>query len=94
MIRLGKANSVFGRLGRIWASKKISVMVETRLYESQVLFVLLHGAETWPMKKESTRKPGSATIAGYARSCTSHGRTKQRIKLYDKSHSKERGKTS
>jgi len=55
-IRLGKANTVFGRLGRLWASKKISVMVKVRLYESLVLAVLLYGAETWPMKQSTTKK--------------------------------------
>ena len=55
-IRLGKANSAFGRLGRVWASKSISTKVKVRLYVSLVLAVLLYGAETWPMTKVNTRK--------------------------------------
>jgi len=56
LIRLGKANSAFGRLGRIWASKNISVKVKVRLYEALILAVLLYGAETWPMKQATTKK--------------------------------------
>jgi hypothetical protein len=56
VVRLGKANSTFGRLGRIWASRKISTRVKVRLYNSLVLAVLLYGAETWPMTKSTTRK--------------------------------------
>jgi len=51
MIRLGKANSAFGRLGRIWSSRNISTKIKVRLYESLVMAVLLYGAETWPMKQ-------------------------------------------
>jgi len=56
MIRLDKANSAFGRLGRILASRSISTSVKVRLYESLVLPVLLYGAETWPMKQTFTKK--------------------------------------
>jgi hypothetical protein len=55
MIRLGKANAVFGRLWRIWASRNISVVVKVRLYEALVMSVLLYGAETWPMKQATTK---------------------------------------
>jgi len=55
-IRIRKANTVFGRLGRIWASKKISLLAKVRLYESLVLSMLLYGAETWLMKQTSTKK--------------------------------------
>ena len=55
-IRLGKANSAFGQLGRFWASRSISTKVKVRLYVSLVLAVLLYGAETWPMTKVTTRK--------------------------------------
>jgi len=39
LIRLGKANAVFGRLGRMWACNMISLLVKVRLYESLVLSV-------------------------------------------------------
>jgi len=38
------------------ASQKISTCVKVQLYNSLVLAVLLHGAETWPMTKSTTRK--------------------------------------
>ena len=49
MIRIGKAASVFGRLGNIWKSKNISLAVKIRLYESLVISTLLYGAESWPL---------------------------------------------
>jgi len=60
IIRLGKANSVFGRLRRIWASKKISVRVKVRKYESLILSVLLGWAETWPMQQITTKNMEAA----------------------------------
>jgi len=54
---LGKTNGVFGRLERIWLSKKISTAVKIRFtYESLFLSILLTGAEIWSMKQESTKK--------------------------------------
>jgi len=40
LIRLEKANTVLGRLVGIWATKKMSLLVKVRLYESLVLSVL------------------------------------------------------
>jgi len=54
MIRLGKTNSEFGRLRRIWANRNISTQIKVHLYESLVLTVLLYGTETWPMKQKQT----------------------------------------
>jgi len=56
MIQLGKANSVFGWLGRMWASKSISIKVKVRLYEALTLAVLLYGAETWLIIQATTKK--------------------------------------
>ena len=56
MTWLGNANSAFGWLGRIWASRNISTQIKVRLYELLVLEVLLYGAETWPMKRATARK--------------------------------------
>ena len=56
MIRLGKANSTFGRLGRIWASNSISIRIKVRLYEALIFTVLLYGAETRLMKRATTKK--------------------------------------
>jgi len=80
LIRLGKTNAVFGSLGRIWASRKISLLVKVRLYESLVLSVLLYGAETWPMKQTSTKKLEAAHDTCSARFYTSRGRTKSQMR--------------
>jgi len=47
--RLGKANSVFGRLNAIWKSRDLNCNIKIRLYESLALSTLLYAAETWPM---------------------------------------------
>jgi hypothetical protein len=41
MIRLGKANSAFERLGRIWASRNKSTQIKVRRYDSLIPKVLL-----------------------------------------------------
>jgi len=76
LVRMGKANSTFGRLGRIWASRKISVRVKIQLYNSLVLAVLLYGAETWPITKLKTRKLEAEHHRGAGRSCTFRGKIK------------------
>jgi hypothetical protein len=47
--RLGKANSIFGRLNNIWRNKRLNYKIKIRLYEALVMTTLLYGAETWPM---------------------------------------------
>jgi exonuclease III len=54
--RLGKANSVFGRLNTIWKSRGLNCSVKIRLYESLVLSTLLYAAETWPMTVANMKK--------------------------------------
>ena len=76
-IRLGKANSAFGRLGRVRASKSISTKVKVRLYVSLVLAVLLYGAETWPMTKVTMQGNSKMHITGgCGKSYASPGGTK------------------
>ena len=50
--RLGKAASVFQRLGPIWSRKSISNNVKFRLYASVVLSTALHACETWKSTAE------------------------------------------
>ena len=45
--RLRKAKSTFGRLTKVWESKKISRGTKIRLYNTLVKPVLLYGCETW-----------------------------------------------
>ena len=49
LLRLVKVNSIFGRLGKIWANKGLSNVNKFRLYEALVLSTLIYGLETWPM---------------------------------------------
>jgi len=72
MIRLGKVNCIFWRLGRIWASKSIAISDKVQLYEALILAVLLYGAETWPkLRNWRQHKTG-----GFVRSYISHGEIK------------------
>ena len=41
-VRIDKAARVFSKLGKLWKSKKISLSVKTRLYETLVLSTLLN----------------------------------------------------
>ena len=55
-IRLGKANTTFARLKKIWKSKSVSTSVKVRLYQSLILSVLLYCAETWPILKATMKR--------------------------------------
>ena len=54
--KLGKANSVFGRLNSIWKSGSSNCNVKVRLHDSLVLSTLLYAAETWSMTVANMRK--------------------------------------
>jgi len=54
--RIGKANSVFARLNRIWKDRKLSQQIKMRLYESLILSTLLYSAETWNMTVVNRKK--------------------------------------
>ena len=43
--RIGKANSVFGRLKEVWKNKHISLPIKVKLYESLVMAIMLYSAE-------------------------------------------------
>ena len=45
--RFGKAKSTFGRLRKVWESKKVSRGTKIQLYNILVKPVLLYGCETW-----------------------------------------------
>ena len=51
-IRLGKANTTFARLRKIWKAKSVKV----RLYQSLILSVLLYCAETWSIVKAFVKR--------------------------------------
>ena len=49
--RIGKARSTFTMMRAIWASNQYSRGTKLRLYKSNVLSVLLYGAECWKVNK-------------------------------------------
>jgi len=54
--RLSKARQTFSRLKHIWNSRRISLKTKIRLYRSNVLSVLLYGAESWKTTKTISSK--------------------------------------
>ena len=55
--RISKASRVFGVLKRlVFAGKDLSLATKRLLYRAIVLGVLLYGAETWPAKRDNSRK--------------------------------------
>ena len=55
-IRIGKASGAFTNLRNIWKSKQISFNAKLRLYKSNVRSILLYGAESWMMNKQTEQK--------------------------------------
>ena len=54
--RLGKARSAFFRLRSVWKSNNYSRKTKLRLYQSNVLSVLMYGSECWRMtERDSSR---------------------------------------
>ena len=57
--RLQKANVAFHQLNRIWKNNNISLRTKTKLYNSNVISVLLYGSECWRItQKDSQRLSG------------------------------------
>jgi len=54
--RIGKANSAFKRLDCIWRQKTLGLPIKIRLYESIVLAILLHCAETWAITDANRKR--------------------------------------
>ena len=68
-IRLGKANSAFGRLNSIRRNKILNYGIKIRQYEALVMSILLYGAaKTWPM-----------TVANMKRLEAAHHRWQRKI---------------
>jgi len=74
---MGKENTVFGRLERIWKSTGCSVVTKVRLYKSIVLRTLLYrrGAETWPTTVAMGGDWRWHTTGGWGGFCMSFGVT-------------------
>ena len=60
--RLHKAKSSFHQLNKIWRSSNIGEKTKIRLYQSNILSVLLYGAECWRLtQKDNQRLSGFHT---------------------------------
>ena len=62
--RLGKARSAFFRLQSVWKSNNYSPETKLRLYQSNVLSVLLYGSECW-----RTTERDSSRLAAFHTTC-------------------------
>jgi len=55
--RIGLASSVVGQLEQVWRQNRLSfITTKLRIYTTRVLAVGLHGAETWTLLKEDSRR--------------------------------------
>ena len=54
--RISKARSAFNMLKKIWSSREIGTSTKVCLFNSNVKWVLLYGAETWQKTKASMKK--------------------------------------
>ena len=53
--RIGMAQASFGKLWRIWRSKKISTRLKAALYRAIVLSIMLYNAEVWPIRERDLK---------------------------------------
>ena len=53
--RIGMAQASFGKLWRIWRSKKISTRLKPALYRAIVLSIMLYNAEVWPIRERDLK---------------------------------------
>ena len=54
--RVGKARSSFNKLTKVWKSSQYGIRTKTRIFNSNVLTVLLYGSETWRMTERDEDK--------------------------------------
>lgn len=52
LTRIGQANGAFNRLRKVWRSQSFSIRLKLRLFNSNVMPVLLYAAETWHLNQE------------------------------------------
>ncbi|VDO59748.1 unnamed protein product [Schistosoma margrebowiei] len=54
--RIGKARTAFLQLKNIWNSKKLSINIKVRIFNTNVKAVLLYGAEAWRTTTTTIKK--------------------------------------
>ena len=57
--RISKAAGAFNKLNNFWKNKNSKQNTKLNIYRSNVLSVLLYGAETWTMTREPERRLAS-----------------------------------
>ena len=62
--RLQKAKSSFVQLNKVWRSPNISEKTKIKIYNSNVLSVLLYGAECWRVTQRDSQR-----LSGFHTSC-------------------------
>ena len=62
--RLQKAKSSFHQLNKIWRSSSIGEKTKIRLYQSNILSVLLYGAECWRLTQKDNQR-----LSGFHNKC-------------------------
>lgn len=65
--RLSLARSAFGRLYRVWRSRRVRSRTKIRILDTCVLPVLLYGCESWCLSATTARR-----LDAYHRSCLRH----------------------
>ena len=55
-VRIGKARNAYYRLKKVWGSGQYSKKTKVRIFQSNVLSVLLYGCETWKMNEADEHK--------------------------------------
>jgi hypothetical protein len=54
--RINKARVIFNILGKVWSAKIIARSTKMKIFNSNVNYVLLYGAETWRTTKAMLSK--------------------------------------
>ena len=54
--RIGLASSAMHSMQRCWQQQKLSLSTKLRLYQTCVLQILLHGADTWTLLADDIRR--------------------------------------
>ncbi|XP_065579629.1 uncharacterized protein LOC136039654 [Artemia franciscana] len=54
--RIGQASGAFNRLKPVWRSKKYSLNLKLRLFNSNVLSALLYSSECWKLNQQQKRR--------------------------------------
>ena len=57
--RLGKTRAAFSKLRNIWKSGQLKLNTKLKIFNTNVIAVILYGRETWRMTKNNAIKLGA-----------------------------------